>query len=367
MIRDIKNTPFQWQDKNTMRLIREAFQEERGNKLAFAIAVYVCMTEIASNKQSDVFIFTQSELAKMTGLSLNTVRQIIEAFERLKIIKRKKHKKNGFLLAYIYELLAPPSKPTLAKNTAQTHHCKSAKFDKFPDAHGVSIDAHNDFQNQFEQQIEESIEESIEKFIEENVSFSFSKKNETKNSTSQNFQKSFIESELPKNNTNAQPAQENASNAIPASHSPIPKRNPKQKAETFEERVFREGYYAFANRAIEFLVAQGCVQEEPSRYWRWAKRLNKTDKRITVDVLKHCFNHYVSQRSGTGWRSRAKSFKQFVAAFNEIFQSLSTLTTTNHESHQAIISDTKLQRDIVRSEEWFAVAATIAAQRACNH
>ena len=102
MIRDIRNAPFQWQDKNTMRLIREAFQEERGNKLAFAIAVYVCMTEIASNQQSDVFIFTQSELAKMTGLSLNTVRQIIEAFERLKIIKRKEHKENGFLLAYIY-------------------------------------------------------------------------------------------------------------------------------------------------------------------------------------------------------------------------------------------------------------------------
>jgi len=87
MVRDIRNTPFQWQDKNTMRLIREAFQEERGNKLAFAIAVYVCMTEIASNQQSDVFTFTQSKLAEMTGLSLNTVNQIIEVFERLNIVK----------------------------------------------------------------------------------------------------------------------------------------------------------------------------------------------------------------------------------------------------------------------------------------
>jgi DNA-binding transcriptional regulator YhcF (GntR family) len=79
-----------WQDKNTMRLIREAFQEERGNKLAFAIAVYVCMTEIASNRyDASKSIITQSELAKMTGLSLNTVRQIIEAFERLNIVVKE--------------------------------------------------------------------------------------------------------------------------------------------------------------------------------------------------------------------------------------------------------------------------------------
>jgi len=89
MVRDIRNAPFQWQDKNTMRLIREAFQEERGNKLAFAIAIYVCMTEIASNRYDDASksTITQSELAKMTGLSLNTVNQIIEVFERLNIVK----------------------------------------------------------------------------------------------------------------------------------------------------------------------------------------------------------------------------------------------------------------------------------------
>jgi len=90
MVRDIRNASFQWQNKNTMRLIREAFQEERGNKLAFAIAVYVCMTEITSNWNNDASksTFTQSELAKMTGLSLNTVSQIIEVFERLNIVDK---------------------------------------------------------------------------------------------------------------------------------------------------------------------------------------------------------------------------------------------------------------------------------------
>jgi hypothetical protein len=88
MTRDIRNAPFQWQDKNTMRLIREAFQEERGNKLAFAITVYVCMTEIASNRY-EVSKSITNELAKMTGLPLNTVRQIIEAFERLNIVVKE--------------------------------------------------------------------------------------------------------------------------------------------------------------------------------------------------------------------------------------------------------------------------------------
>jgi DNA-binding MarR family transcriptional regulator len=88
MVREMRSMPFLWQDKNTMRLIREAFQEERGNKLAFAIAVYVSLTEIASNRYNDATksTITQNELAKMTGLSLNTVNQIIEVFERLNIV-----------------------------------------------------------------------------------------------------------------------------------------------------------------------------------------------------------------------------------------------------------------------------------------
>jgi len=389
MVRDIRNAPFQWQEKAVMRFIRKSFEKEKGNKLAFAIAVYVCLTEIASNQQSDVFIFTQSALAKMTGLSRTTISEILTRFEKLRLIAREpNYDENGFLIARKYTLLS--STDVHGVNTdvhgvnTYVHGVNTYVHGVNTDVHGVNTDVHGvdtyvhgvdtyvhgvntDVHgvNTIEEK-EQLKKEHIEKSF-----FSFFSKNETKNSASQNFQKSFIEGELSKDNTNAQPAQENVSNAIPASHSPIPKRNPKHKpaakAETPEERAFREGYYAFAERAIEWLVAHGCVEEEPSRYWRWAKRLNKTDERITVDVLKHCFNHYVSQRSGTGWRSRAKSFKQFVAAFNEIFQSLSTSMTTNHEPYQAIITDTKLQRDITRSEEWFAVAATIAAQRAGNH
>jgi len=368
MVRDIRNAPFQWQEKAVMRFIRKSFEKEKGNKLAFAIAVYVCLTEIASNQQSDVFIFTQSALAKMTGLSRTTISEILTRFEKLRLIAREpNYDEHGFLIARKYTLL---SFTDVQGVNTDVQGVNTDVQGVNTDVQGVNTDVQGvDTDVQGVDTIEEK--EQLKKEHVEKSFFSFFSKNETKNSASQNFQKSFIESELSQDNTNAQPTQENVSNAIPASHSPIPKRNPKHnsaaKAETPEERAFREGYYAFADRAIEWLVAHGCVEEEPSRYWRWAKRLNKTDERITVDVLKHCFNHYVSQRSGTGWRSRAKSFKQFVAAFNEIFQSLSTSMTTNHEPYQAIITDTKLQRDITRSEEWFAVAATIAAQRAGNH
>ena len=95
----------------------------------------------------------------------------------------------------------------------------------------------------------------------------------------------------------------------------------KQKTETPEEREFREGFYDFAKKAVDWIVSRGGVREDPARFWLWAKRLKQRDNRITPDILKECFRHYAASTDGTWWRSNTKTLKQFVAAFEDIYQS----------------------------------------------
>jgi hypothetical protein len=95
----------------------------------------------------------------------------------------------------------------------------------------------------------------------------------------------------------------------------------KQKTETPEEREFREGFYDFAKKAVDWIVSKGGVREDPASFWSWAKRLKQRDNRITPDILKECFRHYAASTDGTWWRSNTKTLKQFVTAFEDIYQS----------------------------------------------
>jgi hypothetical protein len=99
----------------------------------------------------------------------------------------------------------------------------------------------------------------------------------------------------------------------------IPKK--RQKTETPEEREFREGFFGFATKAVDWIVSKGGVREDPSHFWAWAKRLRQRDKRITIDTLKQCFRHYAASTDGTWWRSNTKTLRQFVSAFEDIYQS----------------------------------------------
>ena len=102
------------------------------------------------------------------------------------------------------------------------------------------------------------------------------------------------------------------------------KKRKRQKSETLEtpeEREFREGFYDFAKKAVDWIVSKGGVREDPSHFWTWAKNLKKRDTRITPDTLKECFRHYAASTDGTWWRSNTKTLKQFVSAFEDIYQS----------------------------------------------
>ena len=88
-----RKQPFCWQEKHVLRTIREMF-EQTGNA-GSALLVYHALTEIASDKQSDVFVTTCACIGQRAGLSARTVNRIIPVFERLGIIGIKRNKING--------------------------------------------------------------------------------------------------------------------------------------------------------------------------------------------------------------------------------------------------------------------------------
>jgi len=83
--RAIKQEPFCWQSKAALRLIREAFDGE--NTVPSALAIYVALTEIASDKQSETFQTTHSWIAALSGWSSRTVRARLKALQEIKLIE----------------------------------------------------------------------------------------------------------------------------------------------------------------------------------------------------------------------------------------------------------------------------------------
>jgi len=107
IIRDTRHAPFCWQEKNAIRLIRKAFQEERGNQLAFAIAIYTVLTEKASNIGSESVKLAQIEISALTGIGRTTINKILQKFEQLRLISSTldDSSPNKFQSAKFYTLL----------------------------------------------------------------------------------------------------------------------------------------------------------------------------------------------------------------------------------------------------------------------
>jgi len=71
VVRYIKFAPFCWQHKSALRLIRESFDADK--TVASTLAVYHGLTEIASDKSSEIFQTTHAWIALMSGVSIRTV------------------------------------------------------------------------------------------------------------------------------------------------------------------------------------------------------------------------------------------------------------------------------------------------------
>jgi len=79
------NGPFCWQNKATLRGIRESLDGDGG--LASVLSVYHALTEIASDFASDEFTTMQSHIGKLAGgLSTSTVKRCIKELRDLNVI-----------------------------------------------------------------------------------------------------------------------------------------------------------------------------------------------------------------------------------------------------------------------------------------
>ena len=76
------NGPFCWQDKRWLGLIRKETED-----YASGLSVYLALTELASDNESDSFKATHAWLAKLSGLSEKTIRRRLRDLKRIRAVK----------------------------------------------------------------------------------------------------------------------------------------------------------------------------------------------------------------------------------------------------------------------------------------
>lgn len=76
--------PWCWQSKAALRAIREGFEAESG--VASGLAVYLALTEVASDRQSDTFQVSHAHLAGLTGLCIRTIQNRLNGLSEMKLI-----------------------------------------------------------------------------------------------------------------------------------------------------------------------------------------------------------------------------------------------------------------------------------------
>jgi hypothetical protein len=87
--RKIKDGPFCWQSKKVLRFIRDCFDET--NNVASALAVYLSLTEKASDTQSETFDCRVRDIAARADVSYRTAMNALLRFETLGIISIRRN------------------------------------------------------------------------------------------------------------------------------------------------------------------------------------------------------------------------------------------------------------------------------------
>lgn len=84
--RSPKDGPYCWQSKAARRRIRDAF--DATNDVAFALAVYDALTEIASDEQKETFSAAHAWIARISGVSVSKIQRILKAFVDVGLISK---------------------------------------------------------------------------------------------------------------------------------------------------------------------------------------------------------------------------------------------------------------------------------------
>jgi hypothetical protein len=96
-------------------MIGDVFTEGKLGALGAARSVYLALSEIASDKQSDSFIAATSYIAQRAGVTSKTVRRVITTLKKLGFVKMQPRSNNGIKLATEYTLIRGRHDPTMGK------------------------------------------------------------------------------------------------------------------------------------------------------------------------------------------------------------------------------------------------------------
>jgi HTH domain len=105
LINDAKREPFCWLEKRKLRTIAEVFAESRIGSVVTARSVMLALSEIASDKQSNIFTAATSYIAQRAGVTSKTVRRVIKILKRLGFVKIQGRSASGLKLAHEYTLI----------------------------------------------------------------------------------------------------------------------------------------------------------------------------------------------------------------------------------------------------------------------
>lgn len=106
ILRNIKQSRrWGWYDKDITDLLRENFS---GQRLTTALAIYLSLTELASNQGFDEFPAYYSQIAKFSGKSISTAKFYCSEFIKLAILAKENRKiDNKTNLSNQWSLLTP--------------------------------------------------------------------------------------------------------------------------------------------------------------------------------------------------------------------------------------------------------------------
>lgn len=109
MLRDIRRAPFCWQDKATLRALRAYYDGDRRARRATALAIYLVLTELASDQHSQMHVeTTHRAIWEATGTSEATVKRYLREFEDIGLVAIERRKVHADIsLPNIYALLTP--------------------------------------------------------------------------------------------------------------------------------------------------------------------------------------------------------------------------------------------------------------------
>jgi hypothetical protein len=82
---ETKHVAFCWQDKAALRRIREAFDHE--HSVCTALAVYLALSEIASDAGSEEFKTTHAWIQRFSGVSVSTIKKRLSALAEIGLIE----------------------------------------------------------------------------------------------------------------------------------------------------------------------------------------------------------------------------------------------------------------------------------------